>query len=125
MQRILLKSKIHRATVTAADIDYQGSVSVDPDLLEAADIVEHEQVQIYDLTNGNRLTTYAIRGARGSGAVEINGAAALLVKEGDLVIIASYAQYPEAEARVHRPRVILVDAENRIARPVGAGHGRS
>lgn len=114
MQRILLKSKIHRVTVTQAELHYMGSVTVDKDLLEAADIVPYEQVQIYDITNGNRITTYAIEGPRGSGVICINGAAAHQVHPGDLVILASYANYTDAEARQHRARVIMVDDANRI-----------
>ena len=112
MDRTLLKSKIHRATVTGADLNYEGSVTLDPDLLEAADIREFEQVQIYDVSNGARLTTYAIAGEPGAGEVRINGAAAHLVHEGDIVIIASYAQYSEAEAALHAPRLVRVDARN-------------
>src|SRR6185503_16188389 len=112
MDRTLLKSKIHRATVTGADLSYEGSVTLDPDLLEAADIREFEQVQIYDVSNGARLTTYAIAGEPGAGEVRINGAAAHLVHEGDIVIIASYAQYSEAEAALHAPRLVRVDARN-------------
>jgi aspartate 1-decarboxylase len=113
MKRILLKSKIHRACVTQADLDYEGSISIDRRLLAAADIVEHEQVQVYDITNGHRLTTYAIAAEAGSGTIGINGAAARLVNTGDLVIIASYAQYENAEAQGHRPRIVLVDQQNR------------
>ena len=115
MRRTLLKSKIHRATVTEADLEYEGSVTVDVELLDAADIVDHEQVQIYNITRGTRLTTYAIPGAPQSGEICINGAAAHLVGPGDLVIIASYAEYSEAEIAGHSPRVIRVDARNRIA----------
>jgi len=114
VQRILLKSKLHRATVTDADLHYEGSVTIDADLMEAANFVEHEQVQIYDITNGNRLTTYTLRGERGSGCIKINGAAAHLVTTGDLVIIASYANYDEREIEGHKPIVVLCDAENRI-----------
>jgi aspartate 1-decarboxylase len=114
MIRTLLKSKIHRATVTQADLHYRGSVTIDRDLLDAADILEHEQVDIYDITNGARLTTYAIAGPRGSGTICINGAAAHLVSAGDLVIITSFAQYDEQEVRSHKPRVLMVDEENRI-----------
>jgi len=122
MHRTLLKSKIHRATVTAADLHYEGSVTVDRDLLEAADIREHEQVQIYNVSNGARLTTYALEGRPGSGEIQINGAAAHLAKKGDIVILASYAQYTEAEAAVHQPLVVKVDARNRRVRePAGAG----
>ncbi len=116
MQRTLLKSKIHRATVTGADLHYEGSVTVDPDLLEAADIGEHEQVQIYDVTNGARITTYAIAGEPGGGEIRINGAAAHLVGTGDTVIIASYALYTESEASVHAPRLVRVDSRNRRMR---------
>ena len=115
MQRTLFKSKIHRATVTEADLDYEGSITIDAALMQAADIVEHEQVHVYDVTNGSRLTTYAIPGAAGSGVVCINGAAAHLVQQGDLVIIATYAEYDEREASQHRPNIVLVDADNRIA----------
>ena len=114
MYRTLLKSKIHRVRVTAADLHYVGSVTIDRRLMDAADILEHEQVDIYDITNGARLTTYAISGPAGSGTICINGAAAHLVKPGDLVIIASYAQYEDQEARTYQPHVILVDAQNRI-----------
>ncbi len=122
MKRTLLKSKIHRARVTAADLHYEGSVTIDLDLMEAADIVEYEQVDIYDITNGARLTTYAISGPRGSGTICINGAAAHLVQPGDLVIIANYAQYGQQEVRAHEPRICRVDAENRLVpkRPDGA-----
>jgi aspartate 1-decarboxylase len=113
MQRTLLKSKIHRATVTEADLHYEGSVTIDAELLAAADIREHEQVQIYDVTNGARLTTYALPGEPGEGQVRINGAAAHLVEPGDLVIIATYAQYTEAEAAAHEPCVVQVDERNR------------
>ena len=119
MQRILLKSKIHRATVTAADLDYEGSVTLDRRLMQAADLREFEQVQIYNISTGARLTTYAIPGASGSGMVQINGAAARLVQPGDLIIIASYAHYSEAEAREHRPRLVHVDAGNAPRRAHG------
>src|SRR6056297_3681457 len=112
MQRTLLKSKIHRATVTGADLDYEGSVTIDRDLLEAADILVHEQVDIYDITNGQRLTTYAIPGERGSGQICINGAAAHRIDTGDLVIIVSYANYDPAELADHQAKIILVDQEN-------------
>lgn len=113
MQRILLKSKIHRATVTAAELHYEGSVTVDSDLLKLAGIIEFEQVQIYNVTNGNRLTTYAITGPSGSGTICINGAGAHLVRPGDLIIICSYANFDEAECATHTPRVVHVDAKNR------------
>ena len=117
MRRTLLKSKIHRATVTEADLDYVGSIAIDPLLMAAADLVEHERVEIYNITNGERLATYAISGKRGAGEICINGAAAHKARAGDLVIIASYAEYDEAELAGHRPRLVFVDAENRIAEP--------
>jgi aspartate 1-decarboxylase len=114
MYRTLLKSKIHRACVTQAELHYKGSVTIDRDLMDAADILDHEQVDIYDITNGSRLTTYAIPGPPGSGVICINGAAAHLVNPNDLVIITSYAQYEESEARSHEPIVLIVDERNRI-----------
>ena len=114
MQRVMLKSKIHRATVTDCDLHYVGSVTVDPDLLEAADIAEHEQVQVLDIDNGARVTTYAIAGERGSGEVKVNGAAARLVVRGDTVILLSYASYEEAELADHRPQVVHVSQANQI-----------
>lgn len=114
MQRILLKSKIHRATVTDAQLHYEGSVTIDIDLMRAANIVEHEQVQIYNVDNGNRLTTYAIPGPAGSGTICINGAAAHLVSPGHLIIICSYAQFEEIELETHHPRVVHVDSDNRM-----------
>jgi len=116
MRRTLFKSKIHRATVTAADVDYEGSVTVDPLLLEAADIWPWERVDVWDVTNGARLSTYAIPGERGSGVVCINGAAAHRVHPGDVVILATFASMEEDEAALHRPRVVLVDGLNRIVR---------
>jgi aspartate 1-decarboxylase len=115
MYRTLLKSKIHRATVTAADLHYEGSITIDHDLMDAADLVDYEQVDVYDVTNGARLTTYAIPGPRGSGTICINGAAAHLVKPGDLIIIAAYAQFDDSEVAMRRPRVLLVDERNRVA----------
>jgi aspartate 1-decarboxylase len=120
--RTLLKSKIHRATVTDASLHYEGSVTIDPLLMAAADIVEFEQVHVYDVTNGSRLTTYAIPGRAGSGDVCINGAAAHLVRPSDLVIIASYATYSEQEAPRQRPKLVYVDEHNQIrAAPVLVG----
>jgi aspartate 1-decarboxylase len=116
MIRTMLKSKIHRATVTGADINYEGSVTLDPLLMEAADVLPYEQVQVLDINNGNRLTTYAIEGRRGSGDVIINGAAARLVSEGDTVIILTYTDVTEETARSHRPALVYVDADNRITR---------
>lgn len=114
MYRTMLKSKIHRATVTEADLHYVGSVTVDEDLMEAADLLAGEQVAIVDVTNGARLSTYVIPGARGTGVVGINGAAAHLVHPGDLVILISYAQLDDATARTYQPRVVHVDAHNRV-----------
>lgn len=114
MMLTMLKSKIHRATVTQADLDYVGSISIDIDLLEAAGILVNEQVDVLNITNGNRLTTYAIEGERGSGVIGINGAAAHLVSPGDLVIICTYAQMNENDARAHEPTVILVDEKNKV-----------
>lgn len=114
MFRTMMKGKIHRATVTQADLHYVGSVTVDEDLLDAADLLPGEQVDIVDITNGARLTTYVIPGQRGSGVIGINGAAARLVQPGDLVILISYGLVDDAEARGFQPRVVHVDAANRI-----------
>ena len=115
MLRTMMKSKIHRATVTQADLHYVGSVTVDEDLLEAADLLPGELVHIVDVTNGARLETYTIAGERGTGVIGINGAAARLVQPGDLVILIAYAQMETAEARAFTPRVVFVDADNRVA----------
>jgi aspartate 1-decarboxylase len=114
MIRHLLKSKIHRATVTEANIEYEGSVTIDRNLLDAADILPYERVDIWNCTNGNRLTTYVIEGERGEGQICINGAAAHLMKPGDLVIIASWADVPDAEAHGFEVKRIFVDHENCI-----------
>lgn len=114
MNRTMFKSKIHRATVTHADLHYVGSVTVDADLLDAADILPGELVSIVDITNGSRLETYTIPGERGSGVIGINGAAAHLVNVGDLVILMTYAQMSDAEARDYVPSVVHVDAQNKI-----------
>jgi aspartate 1-decarboxylase len=115
MQRVMLKSKIHRATVTGSDLHYVGSITLDPELLEAADMLEHEQVHVLDIDNGARFETYTIAGQRGSGTVQINGAAARLVHEGDTVIVVSYANYDERELATYQPRVVHVQAQtNRI-----------
>ena len=115
MRRTLLKSKVHRATVTGSDLHYVGSITLDPDLLEAADILPHEQVDVVDVDNGARFTTYAIEGERGSGTVQVNGAAARLVHTGDTVIVISYALYDADELASHEPRVVHVEAgTNRI-----------
>jgi aspartate 1-decarboxylase len=114
MQRHMLKSKIHRVTVTHAELNYEGSCAIDDDLLEAADIREYEQVQIYNVTNGERFTTYAIRAERGSGIISVNGAAARRAAPGDILIIASYSTYDEAEIAAFKPALVYVDARNRI-----------
>ncbi len=116
MLRTMMKSKIHRAVVTHADVDYVGSVTIDADLMAAADILPGEQIAIADITNGTRLETYAIAGPAGSGTIGINGAAARLIHTGDLVILITYAQFAEAEARALVPRVVHVDERNRITR---------
>ena len=116
MMRVMMKSKIHRATVTQADLHYVGSVAIDLELMEAADLLEGEQVTIADITNGARLETYVIPAPRGSGTITINGAAAHLVKAGDLVIIMSYAVVNDAEARTLKPRVVHVDEKNRVVK---------
>jgi aspartate 1-decarboxylase len=114
MQRTMMKSKIHRATVTQADLHYVGSVTIDQDLLDGADLLPGEKVAIVDVTNGARLETYVIPGERGTGIIGINGAAAHLVHPGDLVIMIAYGQFDDAEARSYVPRVVHVDADNRI-----------
>ncbi len=114
MRRTMLKSKVHRATITDSDLNYVGSITMDPDLLEAADILDHELVHVLDVDNGARFETYTIRGERGSGEVKVNGAAARLVHTGDTVIVVSYAQYDEAELEEYEPRVVHVDRANRI-----------
>ena len=114
MRRTMLKSKIHRARVTAADVNYEGSLTLDAGLLEAADILPHEQVHVWNVTRGTRLTTYAIAGGPGSGVVCVNGAAAHLARPGDVIIVATFADMDEAAARSHRPRVVFVDDSNRI-----------
>ena len=121
MIRFLLRSKIHRATVTAADLDYEGSISIDRELMEAVDIVEHEQVHVVDITNGARLETYVIAAPAGSGEIQINGAAAHLVHPGDLVIIMAYGGVPDDRLAQHAPRIALVDERNRIVEPAFAG----
>lgn len=114
MRRQVFKSKIHRATVTQADLDYEGSVTIDEALLEASDILEFEAVHVWNVTRGTRLQTYALKGERDSGVVCINGAAAHLMRPGDLVIIATFCDLEDAEARTHKPNVVLVDEHNRI-----------
>ena len=114
MLRTMLKSKIHRTTVTDCDLHYVGSITVDPDLLEAADILEHEQVAVVDVDNGARFETYTIAGERGSGEIKVNGAAARLVHRGDTIIVISYAQYDRVEMEHYEPTVVHVDRQNRI-----------
>jgi aspartate 1-decarboxylase len=113
MKRHMLKSKIHRATITEARVDYVGSITIDADLLERADMVAYEKVLVADCDNGERLETYVIEGAPGSGTVCMNGAAARLVEKGDKVIIMSFADYEDGEARNHRPLAVFVDDDNR------------
>jgi aspartate 1-decarboxylase len=114
MIRTMLKSKIHRATVTASDLHYVGSITIDPELLEAADILEHEQVHVVDVDNGARFETYTIPGTPGSGEIKVNGAAARLVHDGDTIIVISYAQYSREELEHYEPRVVHVDRDNAI-----------
>ncbi|KQP70979.1 MULTISPECIES: aspartate 1-decarboxylase [Microbacterium] len=116
MRRTLLKSKIHRATVTGSDLNYVGSITIDADLLEVADIVEHEQVHVVDVNNGARFETYTIAGERGTGVMQINGAAARLVHTGDVVIVMSYAQYEREEVLEHQPVVVNIDESTPDAR---------
>lgn len=126
MQRDLLKSKIHRATVTGANLEYEGSMTLDRELMDAADLVPHERVEIYDVTNGERFSTYVIEGARGEGEVVLNGAAAHRVAPGDLVIVCSYVRVDDSEAERWTPTVVFVDDENRPveSRPEKARFGR-
>ena len=117
MRRTMCKSKIHRGVLTGADVNYEGSLTVDLDLMDAADMREFEKVQVVNVNNGARLETYLIAGARGSGLLQLNGAAARLGVPGDLVIVISYAEYEEAELEGFRPRLVFVDERNRIAKP--------
>ncbi len=114
MRLSMFKSKIHRATITEANIDYEGSLTIDQNLLDAADMLAWEQVHVWDVDNGARLITYILPGPRGSGVICVNGAAAHLVEPGHRVILATYAQLEEQEARSHKPKVVLVDDDNRI-----------
>ncbi len=114
MLRLMLKSKVHRATVTEADLDYEGSLTLDQELMDAADLREFEGISVYNITNGSRFETYVINGRRGSGTICINGAAAHLAGPGDLVIIASYTWLEEKEVLTRQPRIVLVDGKNRI-----------
>jgi aspartate 1-decarboxylase len=119
-RRSMLKSKLHRATVTHADVDYEGSVTLDRLLLEAADVLPFEEVHVWNVTRGTRLRTYAMAGEPGSGVVCVNGAAAHLARPGDKVIIATFTQLDEAAARLHRPRIVLLGEGNRIVDDFGA-----
>jgi len=114
MQRVMLKSKLHRVTVTQSELNYEGSCAIDEDLLDAADIKEFQQVEIWNVSNGERLTTYAIKAERGSGTISVNGAAARKSAPGDLLIIATFASYDEAELDNYKPDLVYVDARNRI-----------
>lgn len=117
MQRCMFKSKIHRATVTEANIDYEGSVTIDQDLMDAADMLPGEEVHVWDVENGTRLVSYILTGPRASGVVCMNGAAAHLVHPGHRVILATFAHMDEQEARTHEPRIVLVDEHNRVRNP--------
>jgi aspartate 1-decarboxylase len=125
MQRNMLKSKIHRATLTGADLQYEGSITIDRDLMDAADIIPYEAVSVWNVTNGSRFETYAIEGERGSGVVCVNGAAARLVAPRDLVIVASFVSMDANEARAHEPKLVFVDERNGIipTRKEKAGQG--
>jgi aspartate 1-decarboxylase len=123
MRRTLMKSKIHRATITEANLDYVGSITIDRDLMDAADLLPNEKVQVVDNDNGARLETYVIEGPRGSGVICLNGAAARLVHPGDTIIIISYADLDDAEARRWDPTVVFVDADNRPIRTGAEVHG--
>ena len=114
MQRTLLKSKLHRLTTTHADLHYEGSCAIDQDLLDAADIQEYEQIDIWNINNGERFTTYAISAERGSGVISINGSAARKAAPGDLLIIATFASYDDNEAAAHEPALVYLDSQNRI-----------
>ena len=116
MMRVLLKAKIHRATVTDRSLDYEGSITIDEDLMDAVGLLPNEQVQVYNVTNGQRFETYAIAGQRGSGTICVNGAAAHLAERGHKVIIANYGLFTEAEVPGFLPRIALVDGENRITK---------
>lgn len=120
MQRTMLKSKLHRVTVTQAELHYEGSCAIDQNLLDAADIKEYQQIEIYNVTNGERFSTYAIRAERGSGTISVNGAAARKAAAGDLLIICTYAAYSEVELARHEPDLIYVDAKNRITHRSGS-----
>jgi aspartate 1-decarboxylase len=115
----MLKAKLHRVTTTHSELGYEGSCAIDEDLLEAADILEYQQIDIYNVNNGERFTTYAIRGERGSGMISVNGAAARKAQVGDILIIATYASFEESELKSFKPRLVYVDENNRIKRRSG------
>ncbi|MCI0703262.1 MAG: aspartate 1-decarboxylase [Planctomycetia bacterium] len=114
MRRFMMKSKLHRATVTETNLDYEGSLTIDQDLLDAADILPHEQIHVWDVTNGTRLVTYALSGERGSKTVCVNGAGAHLIEPGDVVIIATFAEIEDEAARRHKPLVVFLDGKNNV-----------
>jgi len=114
MNRFMLKSKIHRATVTDANLEYEGSITIDENLMDAADLIEFEKVAIFDVTNGNRIETYVIRGERGKGVMCVNGAAAHQIHKGDIIIVASFVTMDEMEAVRHQPKLVYVDSQNQI-----------
>ena len=114
IQRNMLRAKIHRASVTQCDLHYEGSCGIDENLLDAADIVEHEKIELYNVNNGERFSTYVIKGKRGSGEISLNGAAARKVQLGDLMIICTYVQMTQEEASTFKPKVVFVDAKNQI-----------
>ena len=118
MLRVMLKSKIHRATVTQADLNYEGSLTIDADLMRAADILEYEMVHVFNISNGERFQTYALEGEAGSGIMCLNGAAARKGAVGDLIIVATFATYDAAALKEHRPLIVLVDADNRQKKPL-------
>ncbi len=114
LDRNMFKSKIHRATVTEANLEYEGSITIDADLMDAAEMLPYEEVHVWDLNNGSRLVTYTLPGPRGTGTICVNGAAAHMVKPGDKVILATFARMSEEEARTHQPKVVLVDEDNAV-----------
>ena len=123
MRRVMCKSKIHRATLTGADLHYEGSLTLDRDLMDAADILPYEKVSIVNINTGSRLETYVIEGRAGSGEVQLNGAAARLGAPGDRVIVISYAEYDESELEDFEPTIVFVDEKNRMRRPAETGRG--
>ncbi len=114
MKRKMLKSKIHRATVTESNLDYTGSLTIDKNLMDAVSISAYEQIDVYNITNGNRFTTYAIEGKAGSGVICTNGAAAHMASEGDMIIIVSYASFEDSELKNYKPEIVIVDGKNKI-----------